>query len=160
MGVFLMVTHRDTTSCFTKICKVSRKKSMLTSLYQGKKTLVKHYNNKIFCVRKKSVFFVVVIFHFGNLRRVFSYHFLISSNKMLSKSNTFMVISIFLLKVKTLYATFCIKYLKAYNIIYNIGSVQTMFSLCVTPWFSVSYSHIFKLLFFIENISISHTFSS
>ena len=55
---------------FTQICKVSRKKTMITSLNQGLKTLVKNSNKKI-VFTNLSVFFYL-IFHFGNLRRIFT----------------------------------------------------------------------------------------
>ena len=61
-GVVLMVTHGETASCFTKICQISRKKTMLSSLYQGYKTLV--INNTItrfFVLKNNLCFFSVFI---------------------------------------------------------------------------------------------------
>ena len=102
--VVLIVTHRETASCFTKICKVSRNRQCSLLYTKDFITLVKHYNEKIFCLNKISLC-VFFIFHFDNSQRIF-YHFLVSTNKMLSKSNTFIRIRIFLLKVKPLYVTF------------------------------------------------------
>ena len=63
---------------------------MLTSFYQEFKTLVKHYNKKNFCLNKKKLFFL----HFCTSQRN-SYHFLVCTIKMSSKSNNSIGINIF-----------------------------------------------------------------
>ena len=97
-----MVTHRETTSCFTKIYKVSTTTKMPTSWYQRLNALVKNYNTKTFCLTKINMcVFFSVIFHFGNSQRIFT--ILVSSYKMLSKSNTFIGISNFSSQIQKQY---------------------------------------------------------
>ena len=58
--VVLMVTHTETA---LKFARFQAEKTMINSLYQGLKTLVKNNNTTYFILKRISVFF---IYHFGN----------------------------------------------------------------------------------------------
>ena len=111
--VVLMVTHGETASCFTKIRKVSRKNQFSLLCIKDRKRQLKIIITRFFCLKKNNLC-VFFIFHCGNSRRIF-YHFLVSINKMLSKSNIFIAISIFFFAKSILYILFfCINYFRTY----------------------------------------------
>ena len=113
--VVLMVTHRETASCFTKICKVSRKNQCSIIFIKDLKHKLKIIINKFFFFStKKSLCFF--IFHFGNSQRNF-YHFLVSTNKILSKSNNFNGITIFSNQIQPYICNFLYKQFKKIHFI-------------------------------------------